>query len=289
MADKNWNKSYNENDNSELRKLQLAELENMKIFSEICDKHGFRYFLIGGTMLGAIRHKGFIPWDDDIDVGMPRTDYEKLIKIVKKELPEGFDFLNYKQNTEYKRYFSRVINLSVTVTNQSYTKTIEENAWLDIFPFDGMPNGKIKRKLHFWNITVSRFLYHSSCFSELVNLNRPGRAWYLQLVIRFLAFTHFGSHINTKKQLNKVDRKLRKYEYDKCDYVVNLFGAYMDKEIISKKLLGNLPRYQFENLMLPGAEHYDSYLINFYGDYMKPPKDIDKDKHNIGGILHEVK
>ena len=136
---------------------------------------------------------------------------------------------------------------------------------------------------------MSRFFYHASCFDELVNLNRPGRAWYLQAAIRFLSVTHFGSHTNTKKQLRKVDRKLKKYEYDKCDYVVNMFGAYMEKEVISKKLLGKLPKYQFEDLLLPGAEYYDPYLKNFYGDYMQAPKDIDKDKHNIGGITHEVK
>ncbi len=289
MAEKNWNQAYNKDDNSELRELQLAELENMRMFSEICDKHNLRYFLIGGTMLGAIRHKGFIPWDDDMDVGMPRPDYERFIEIAPQELPEGFAFLNYKKNEDYKRYFSRVVNLSVIVTNKSNTKTIEENAWLDIFPFDGMPEGSFGRKLHFWNVTISRFLYHASCFDELVNLNRPGRAWYLQCAIKFLLLTHFGSHINTKKQLDKVDRKLKKYGYDDYRYVVNMFGAYMEREVISKELLGSLPRYQFEDLMLPGAEHYDPYLSNFYGDYMKPPKDADKDKHNIGGISHEVK
>lgn len=287
MAEKDWKSTYNSDDNSELRKLQLAELENMRVFSQICDENNLRYYLIGGTMLGAIRHHGFIPWDDDMDVGMPRPDYEKFLQVAGDVLPTGFALLNYKQGLGYLRYFSRIVNKSVTVRNSSNTKTIDENAWLDIFPFDGMPSGKIRQKLHFYNMTVSRFFYHASCFDELVNLNRPGRAKYLQLIINFLSVTHLGRRINTIKQMGKVEKKMMKYDYDQSKYVINLFGAYMTKEIISKDLLGELPRYSFEDLMLPGPEKYDIYLTHFYGDYMTPPKDIDKDKHNIDDIVFE--
>ena len=129
---------YNAEDNSQLRALQLVELEIMKIFVNICERHQLRYIMIGGTMLGAIRHKGFIPWDDDIDVGMPRADYEKFLQIVRAELPADYDFLNYKQNPEYLRYFSRIVDTRVKVTNASYTDTLVEHAWIDIFPLDGL-------------------------------------------------------------------------------------------------------------------------------------------------------
>ncbi len=287
MADKNWTTSYNVDDNSKLRNLQLVELEIMRIFSEICDRHNLRYFLIGGTMLGAVRHQGFIPWDDDMDVGMPRPDYERFIGIVKSELPEGYDFLHFRQEGEYKRYFSRVVNTNVQIVNASYAKPLVENAWIDIFPFDGMPSGKLRQKLHFWHMTATRFFYHAACFNELVNLNRPGRAWYLRAAIRFISITHIGSNLNAKKQLARVEKQLLKYPYDQCDYVINLFGAYMSKEIVAKRLLGTLPRYRFEDLLLPGPEYYDPYLRQFYGDYMQPPKDADKDKHNLDAISYD--
>lgn len=287
MAEKNWNQSYNADDNSELRRLQLVELENMRIFSELCDRHGLRYYLVGGTMLGAIRHHGFIPWDDDMDVGMPRPDYERFIEIARKDMPEGYSFLNYKHNKDYKRYFSRIVNNDVKVVNASNTKVIEENAWLDIFPFDGMPDCKLKQKLHFWHMTIIRFFYHASCFDELVNLNRPGRAWYLQMAIKFISVTHIGSHMNTKKLMKRMERGLMKYPYDQCKYMISFFGSYMEKEIVDKKLLGKGTEYQFETLMLNGPEKYDEFLTHFYGDYMKPPKDADKDKHNIEGIKYE--
>ena len=173
---------YNAEDNSELRKLQQVELGIIKVFSDICEKYGLRYYLVGGTMLGAVRHHGFIPWDDDMDVGMPRPDYERFAKIVQNELPSGYQFLNYKKDSTYKRYFSRLVDVSVKVYNASNTKTITESAWLDIFPFDGMPTKKLCQKIHFWHLTVIRFFYHASCFDELVNLNRPGRAWYLRFL-----------------------------------------------------------------------------------------------------------
>ena len=287
MADKNWKQTFNPDDNSELRKLQLVELENMRIFSEICDKYDLRYYLVGGTMLGAVRHQGFIPWDDDMDVGMPRPDYEKFLTVVRGELPEGFSFLNYKQDRDYKRYFSRIVNDNVKVTNASNTKTIEENAWLDIFPFDGMPDGKLMQKLHFWHMTFIRFFYHASCFDELVNLNRPGRAWYLQAAIKFISVTHIGSRMDTKKLMRKIEKGLMKYPYDEANYMVSFFGSYMTKEIVDKTLLGKGAKFKFEDLMLNGPEKYDEFLTHFYGDYMKPPEDMDKDKHNIENIKYD--
>ncbi|MBR5336714.1 MAG: LicD family protein [Lachnospiraceae bacterium] len=286
MAEKNWNRSYNEEDNTTLRNLQLVELENLRIFSEICDKYGLRYYMVGGTMLGAIRHKGFIPWDDDADVGMPRPDYEKFIRIVREELPEGYSFLNYKIDKDYKRYFSRIVNDNVTVTNASNTRTIDEKAWVDIFPFDGMPDGRIRQKIHFWHMTFIRFFYHASCFEELVNLNRPGRAWYLKAAIKFIQMTHIGSHMNTRKLMRRMEKGLRKYPYDKSDYMVSFFGSYMEKEIVDKQLLGKGRKYHFETLELNGPEKYDEFLTHFYGDYMRPPEDADKDKHNIKEISY---
>lgn len=279
--------TYNATDNSELRKLQLTILDIIKLFAKICEKHHLRYFMVGGTMLGAVRHKGFIPWDDDVDMGMPRADYEKFMTIVKEELPEGFIFLNYKQTDGYERYFSRIVNKNVEIYNESNSVGIVENAWLDIFPYDGMPRGKVRQQIHFWYLTGWRLLYHMSCFEKLVNLNRPGRPKYQQTIINFLRVTKLGRNLNTKKIMYKIEKGLRKYSYDSSDTVVSFFGAYMTKEIISKDVFGELSYYPFEDTKFLGAEHYDTFLTHYYGSWRTPPSDAQKDKHSIKKIVYK--
>ncbi len=281
--------AYNKEDNHELRALQLTELEVARIFAQICEKYHLRYYIVGGTMLGAVRHQGFIPWDDDMDVGMPRPDYEKFINIVRGELPPGYDFRTFKQNLDYKRCFSKLVDTRVRLTNASNTKTTYENAWLDIFPFDGMPAGKLCQQLHFWHLTFWRFLYRASCFEELVNLNRPGRPLYLRLIIKFLSVTHFGANLDTRKLMYKLEKKLAKYGYDESPFMVSFFGQYMTREIVDKRLLGAGRSYAFEDLTLNGPEDYDAFLRHFYGDYMTPPKDADKNKLNISKIEYNQK
>ena len=279
--------AYNIEDTAQLRQLQLVELEIMKVFADICARHNLRYAMIGGTMLGAIRHKGFIPWDEDMDVGMPRPDYEKFMSICRSELPEGYDLRTFRQNPDYKRAFSKLVDKRVVITNDSNVKTTYEYAWLDIFPFDGMPKNRARQLIHFWHMTFWRFLYRASCFEEMVNLNRPGRPLYLRAIIKFLQITHFGSRMDTIKLLKKLEKGLAKYPYDASPFMVSFFGQYMTREIVDKKLLGKGARYPFEGLMLIGPEKYDAFLTQFYGDYMTPPKDADKNKLNITSIDYE--
>lgn len=166
---------YNEKDNSMLRQLQMYELNLLKTFAGICEKHHLKYYMIGGTMLGAIRHQGFIPWDDDVDIGMPREDYKKFMEIVETEIPSYMVFLNYKKDKEYLRYFSRLVDRRVEIYNDSNTDTLVENAWIDIFPLDGTPDNKLRRWLFFTRLSAVRTMYHFSCFEKMVNLMRPGR------------------------------------------------------------------------------------------------------------------
>ena len=98
--------------------LHKVDMEIVKAVVKICDRHGLIYYMLGGTMLGAIRHKGFIPWDDDIDLGMPRDDYEKFLEIAPNELPDTLKVVNYRNTPEYQYYITRVLDTD--------TKVIEE-------------------------------------------------------------------------------------------------------------------------------------------------------------------
>lgn len=275
---------YNKENNSKLRELQLCELDLIKAFVAICEKHNLRYYLIGGTMLGAVRHQGFIPWDDDVDIGMPRPDYEQFLRVAPEEIPHYMQVLNYKTTPDYLRYFSRLVDTRVKIYNDSNTETLIENAWIDIFPLDGLPKNALLRKLRFVRLSAQRVMYHFSCFEQMVNLMRPGRPLYQRILIKIGQKTKIGRRKDTKTILNKLDANLKKHAYDSSTYVMNFFGAYVFKEMIPKDWLGTKGRYPFEDLMLSGAEAFDIYLRNFYGDYMTPPSDAHKDKHTITKI-----
>ena len=279
--------AYNKEDNSELRALQLTELEIMRLFVKLCEQHRLRYYIVGGTMLGAMRHKGFIPWDDDMDVGMPRPDYERFREIAPLELPEGYAYLNFRDNPEHKRFFSRLVDKRVHVMNASASKLLQEEAWIDIFPLDGMPGNALRRKWHFWHMTLWRLLFHASVFEQTVNLMRPGRPWYQKLAIRFLAVTKLGQKADTVKIGGRIDKLLKKYPYDESPWVTLLFSSYLMKETVSKAVIGEGRFYPFEDMQLRGFAKAEEYLTQVYGDWRTPPKGEDKDKHIIQEIKYE--
>ena len=146
-------KTENQND---LRKLQLVELDILKEFLRICKKHHLRYYALGGTLLGAVRHEGFIPWDDDIDVGMPRPDFRRFEKIAEKELPEYLHYCSFMKTEGYHHYVPRITDSRVKVIDESAAVDAEKEAWIDIFPLDGMPGNKYLRKFHCFRLLIAR-------------------------------------------------------------------------------------------------------------------------------------
>ncbi len=279
---------YNSEVQTNLRKLQLSELDIIRVFVDICQREHLRYYMIGGTMLGAIRHRGFIPWDDDVDIGMPREDYDRLFELLKdgEGLPEHFEYLNFKIREDYNRYFSRIVDNRVRVYNASGGREIVESAWIDIFPLDGNPNIPFFRYLHYTSCMWTRLRYHLSCFDYLVNLGRPGRPLYQRLIIAAAKRVNVGRKADTKSILWEIDKKLHRYGWNKSTTGANVFGAYAYREIVPKNVWGgdNARLYPFEDLRLPGPRLYDEFLSRFYGDYMTPPAEGSRDKHNIRKI-----
>ncbi|MDO4803613.1 MAG: LicD family protein [Lachnospiraceae bacterium] len=278
---------YNDEVQKNLRKLQLAELNIIKVFMEICEREHLRYYMIGGTMLGAIRHKGFIPWDDDVDIGMPREDYDRLYELLKDggNLPEHFEYLNYKIKDGYMRYFSRIVDNRVLVYNASGRKEIVEAAWIDLFPLDGSPNNALLRNIRYSFIMFKRMQYHLAFMDSMVNLNRPGRPLYQRIIIGLAKRIPIGRGKNGKDILDDIDRELKKYGWDGSSTGANVFGAYAHREIVPKTVWGQgVSKYAFEDVELPGPADYDAFLGRFYGNYMVLPPEEKRDKHNIRKI-----
>ena len=172
-------KSLEESHLNDTQKYILFVLENVL---EIAEKMNLKCYMQGGTMLGAIRHKGFIPWDDDVDLGMMRDDYEYFLKHVEEHLPENMELRTYWDESEHHYYFARIVDNRHLIKRMGSAEVRYENVWVDIFPLDGMPNGGINLLFHKSKLSVARFLYHLSCIKK-VNAKRPGRPWIEKTII----------------------------------------------------------------------------------------------------------
>jgi lipopolysaccharide cholinephosphotransferase len=248
--------------------------------TRVLEELNIPYFMQGGTMLGAIRHGGFIPWDDDVDLGIPRADYDRLLKEVSARLPENLELRTYDDETDHHYYFARIVDKRYQIRRMGSIEERLENIWVDLFPLDGMPNGFISRQWHKMRLLVTRLKFHLSCF-EKVNIKRPGRPLVERIIIRFAMITHVGSWWNTRKQLDKLDRLLKKYPPEKSRYLVNFTGqtSFKFNEMFRKEIYGQGKAYAFEDMVLIGPEQYDPYLKSLYGDYMTPPKESDRNAH----------
>ncbi|RGQ56232.1 LicD family protein [Enterocloster bolteae] len=268
-----------ENTLSPLRKLQLTELS---IFSEvqcIIENLNLRYFVSDGTFLGAIRHNGFIPWDDDIDISMPRTDYEIFIKTASQYLPSHLHMINFKHDSDCIDYMTKIVDDRYKILHKHPKKNRLMSVWIDIFPLDGMPNNLILRKIHGFRLLALRALFKYSLFDELVNINNNKRPWYENILIGVGKRISFEKYMNHRKRMFAIDTVLMKYEYDKCDRVVSFMGAYKLNSIMSKKVYGEGRLYTFEKLIVKGPEDYDTYLRTIYNDYIKLPSEDERNWH----------
>lgn len=261
--------------------LHNVDLDIVKEVVAICEKHGFTYFMLGGTMLGAIRHKGFIPWDDDIDLGIPRKDYEKFLGVASKELSPHLRVVNYKTDPEYHYYITRILDTETKVVeerignNSKYT-----NASVDIFPIDGTPNNKVLRKIYFFRVLYHRALM-SLCYKDSIDRKRP-RGTAEKVFLWVMERLPVEKMTTPYKQKEKIDRLLRKQRIEGAKYIGNIMGAYRTKEIVPSEFYGEGKMYPFEDIELRGMDMADEYLTWTYGDYMQlPPEDKRKTHFKI--------
>lgn len=261
------------------QKLHMVEKEIIVYFLSVCKKLELSYTMLGGTFLGAVRHKGFIPWDDDVDFGLQRNDYEKLVTYLIDHPNEIFPFKNFL-NSDIKTYFSRIESKKAIIIDTSANKTDKRNAWIDIFPLDGMPNEKLSRQMHEINLLRLRMLLQYSQFSKIVNTSLTERPLIEKILINFGKLIKPERFLNKDHLTRKLDYSLKKYDVEKSKNLVNFMGAYKFKEMFPRSVYEDLQEYQFEDIKLLGPVAADKYLSSLYGNnYMQPPSDMVKNKH----------
>lgn len=260
---------------SEIRELQLVDLNILKDIVKVCDRHNLVYYMIGGTLLGAIRHKGFIPWDDDMDIAMPRRDYELFLNQFSNELPNNLVVDNFKTNVNYKYYITRIENTEYEVNELRDKRRKKPNSHvsIDIFPIDGTPDNKISRSFYYLKILTYRALI-SLIQKDNIDMARK-RSFVEKISILIGTHLPLKQFLSANKLQFKIDKLLQK-QNKHSQYAGTIMGAYRTKEVVPRAYFGNGKFYKFESQFFRGPEKYDDYLRHMYGDYWKVPSKQDK-------------
>lgn len=250
-----------------LKEMQQIYLELLKEFASLCQKYDLRYDLAGGSLLGAVRHGGFIPWDDDIDVCMPRPDYQRLLELKKQgalRLPLGRDVISYTDHT-FARHFCRYVRHDV----RRLSNMAEDNdcpyIGMDIFPIDGLPEGKIAFKWQCFQIRQLRRLLLTSV--EKKGTSRRGA---MAAKIKDL-YRPILKVIGPYRIAECLDRVCSRVSFENAQYVGAIAGMYGAREKWKKVQMLPQKRLIFEDTEACVFANYDIYLSNLFGDYMRLP------------------
>lgn len=261
----------------ELANLQNELLGILKEIKIICDKHNIPFFAVGGTLLGAVRHKGFIPWDDDIDIGMLRDDYDKFIDIAKKELPEQYFVLNFKENNHVPFCFTKICKKDTLFVEYETRKLKYPHCiFVDIMPYDNTFSDQPKRKKH---LNKGKF-YHQLFKSKIlwgVSSLSSGKHLFFKKVSRFLI--HLSLLLIPKKYIfNKMEKQMEQNN----GKITNEYITFWSEERFAnpKNYYFPLVDLKFEDIDLKVPNNYDKILKKQYGDYMKLPPENKRVSHS---------
>lgn len=268
---------YNDYDDEEINHIKEVELMILKDFIEICEKHDIEYYLIYGTQIGAIRHQGFIPWDDDIDVILFRKDYEKFLRIMEENPNEKYTIFDSRYNEEYFFQFGRM-SLNGTYWAEYWDKQVSFKLGLhiDLFILDNLPDNKLKRwifiqrcyyltRLH--SISVLTFDNYSKILNSVLNIAH-----------KFLNSFGFGPKYFQKRLYNLFN----KYNSKDSEFVTDL--TLIERPTFKRTDYKPPKKALFEGIEMNIPNNDDNTLIPIYGDYMQIPPEEERFNH----VLNEI-
>ena len=255
-------------DNLELEEIKNIELNILDTITEICEENNLKYSLMGGSGIGAIRHKGFIPWDDDIDIMMLREDYNKLKKIT---------FMSSDIQEDYNYYYAKVVSLDTEAKETGIRKINNYGVFVDIFPVDAVPEDVKKRKCFFKKLNLQMKIINLKIYDKQISINK--RKLLLKTILSFVL-----KPINLKKIVLKTEKEFQKYNLLDCEkkYCLNCSFFSQRKDLIEdKNFYYDVIKVPYESTYSYILRDYDKYLKGIFGDYMKmPPENQRKSNHN---------
>ncbi len=254
--------------NSEqLSRLQRCQAEILGTFAQICDKIGVKYYILGGTLLGAVRHEGCIPWDDDVDVFIPREEYDIFLEKAPDMLPEKYFLQTHNTDENYPNNYAKLRDSSTTFVEKTVRSLkINHGVYIDIFPLDYYPDGfkakifELKKRLLTIRINLAFDFENRSLKSKIASA--------IALVL----------HLSLERAILKREKLFSSVHHGKRR--VNNSGAWLEKEIVPAEWCDEGVMLNFEGMQLRGSAHYHEWLTFVYGDYMTLPPESKRISHH---------
>lgn len=262
-----------------LEEIHAICLDMLRQVDKICRAENIQYFLSGGTLLGAIRHKGFIPWDDDIDLMMPRPEYERFRAVAPKHLPKRYSMEFPDRSDDYAFPWIRICDRHTAVEDSGMQKARTQTLFLDIFPIDGLPSNPTCANLFFKKIRAYDVLLKCARKKELYPDERL--RW---LKRPLMALTRLR---RLPKYALSLDRAARRRSFERSKYAgVCVITHYGSRERMPAEVFRGCTQVTFEEMRVPAPIGYDTYLRGLYGDYMQlPPEDKRQSLHNLNASI----
>ncbi len=260
--------------------LQGHILSIYKEIKKLCEKHNIRYYAIGGTCIGAARHKGFIPWDDDLDIAMPLNDYNRFFEIASKELPDNLRVFKGTEMRHSGSLFMKVDDSNTTFIESEVTYYPDEyrGVFVDIMPLNGIPSGKNKQKKYAFIVSLLVRLNVKRRTRYSNNKHFKNRLlWIVCLPFKLIVPHNFWSRLWCKYT--------EKYDFEKSEYTGYTWFGRIKRLIFKKEWFSDYVELPFEDTTMRCPVGYDEYLTQQFGNYMEIPPEADREVHSIDGIV----
>lgn len=264
-----------------LRQLQLINKYIYNDLRKYCNENGIQIYLHGGTLIGALRHKGFIPWDDDIDVCMSRPDYEYIVMHSHGKISDKCMLIDPKTEDNFRGYIPVIVYNNSKMESGQYREKENLKIGISVFVYDGVPQNVLVQKLYFLHMYILR-AQHALCRADFKHVNTP----IAKAVGPFLQCFYKSKDIIKYK--HKILKLQERYKYQTCQYVATNADYRSSREVCLKDDFERAVPVMFEGIKSYTYSHYDKHLKKYYGDYMQlPPQEEQVPKHSFLAYIDE--